>query len=473
MVSDRERPATGAPDPASDGGGRRRLSLLALTGLGIGGIIGAGFFLGSGIVIREAGPAVVLTYLLGGIVLAQVMGAITSLAINVRVETSYQEYIERYLGRYLGFFLGWAVFISGVLAIGSEAVAMAVYSRTWVSVVPLGVFAVGYVLLVVFLNSLGLAKFGRIETIMSLVKSGVLAGFVIVALLLLARLLPAAHPPGITTLSRHGGLAPHGIGAAFHSMLIVVFSYAGVTTLAMASARAQHPVHDVPRAAIFTTVGVVLLYVLAILGLIIIVPWTFLGPHQSPFVTALDHYGLRLPADVFNGVILVASFSVMAGTFYATEWMLITLSLRRGAPPLFQHQGTGRPWPALTATSAAILITLILAFVLPSTVYTDLTAASSYFSFVNWLLILLAFAVWHRRHRKPEHPVSALAFAPPYGAWVMAAAIVALGIYSVTVQSFQLGFVVFAGVSLIVSAMWLLFLRKRGLRPVKPRPTSR
>lgn len=114
----------------------------------------------------------------------------------------------------------------------------------------LGVFAVGYLLLIVFVNPLGLANFGRIETLMSMVKSGVLVGFILVGGLLVGHMLPAAHPEGIRTLVSPGGLAPHGPWAVFRGMLIVIFSYAGVTTLAMASARARQPVHDVPEAAL-------------------------------------------------------------------------------------------------------------------------------------------------------------------------------------------------------------------------------
>jgi L-asparagine transporter-like permease len=463
----KERPKE-RPKERTQQKGRNQLGVWALTGLGIGGIIGAGFFLGSGIVIREAGPAVLLTYVLAGLVLAQVMGAMTSLAINVPVKSSYQEYIERYLGDYLGFVLGWAVVISGILAIGSEAVAMATYSRTWLATVPLGVFAVAYVLLIVFLNTLGLANFGAVETLMSVMKSGVLVGFVAVAALLLLHSLPHFAGVGPATLVARGGWAPHGLAAVWRAMLIVIFSYAGVTTLAMATARARRPARDVPRAALLTTLGVVLLYTGSVLALLLIVPWTILSPHQSPFVTALLRHGLPVPADIFNAVILVASFSVMAGTFYATEWMVISLALARGAPALFRHRGGGRPWPALVATAAGVLATLVLAFLLPKAVYTDLTAASSYFSFVNWLLILLAFAVWYARHRRPDDTISRLAFGAPYATWITAAAIVALGLYSVTEPAFHLGFLVFAVSTALVTGVWFLIPHPRRPRVVPP-----
>ncbi|MCY0886345.1 MAG: amino acid permease [Firmicutes bacterium] len=441
-------------------GPRRTLGTIGLTGLGIGGIIGAGFFLGSGIVIHRTGPGIVLTYLLAGIILAQVMGAITSLAVNVPVESSYQEYIHRYLGPFAGFLLGWVVYLSGILATGSEAVAMAVYSQTWLPGVPLGVYAVSYVLVIVGLNLFGVADLGKAETGMSLLKVGVLLAFILTAALLLGHLLPVPPAAGPAGLPRPGTFLPRGPGAVLQAMLIVIFSYAGVTTVAMAASRTRRPGRTVPQAALYTTVGVVLLYALSVAGLVLLLPYTRFSPQQSPFVTALRAYHLIWFARVFNAAVLVASFSVMAGTFYATEWMLISMALHGGAPSYFRHAGPGRPYRALITTALLVLATVSLAFVLPRSVYTELTAASSYFSFINWMLILLAFTVWHRRARRPREPVSALAFGAPYGAWVMAAAIAALGIYSLTIRSFRPAFLVFAALTLGVTLSWMWLQRR-------------
>lgn len=439
---------------------QRTLGAIGLTGLGIGGIIGAGFFLGSGIIISQVGPGIVLTYLLAGVILAQVMGSITSMAINVPVRTSYQEYIENYLGHFAGFFLGWAVFISGVLSIGSEAVAMAVYSKTWLSSIPLGIYALVYVLIIIALNLFGVANLGKTEAGMSVIKTAVLLAFIVTTGLIVSHVLISPHSTGWKLIQSNGGIFPKGVGALFKGMLIVIYSYAGVTTVAMATSRTKSPKDTVPEAAFITTIGVVGLYAISVASLVLLVRYNDLSPHQSPFVTALNFYHMTWFSWIFNGVILIASFSVMAGTFYATEWMLISMALRKGAPRWFRHSGKGRPFPALSATAVLVLMTLVLAFLLPRTVYTDLTAASGYFSFINWLLILLAFVAWHKRVRKPGQAVSRLAFGAPYGAWVMATAIVVLGIYSATIHKFQLAFLAFLALSLVILAFWLFFVRR-------------
>jgi len=451
MAANRREIGQAGQESSSSG---RRLGALELTGLGVGSIIGAGFFLGSGIVIHQVGPAILLTYLLGGLAMAQVMGAITSLAVNVPVKTSYQEYIAQYLGAYPGFFLGWAVFASGALCIGSEAVAMAEYSRYWLPTVPVGAFAVGYVLLVVLLNSFGVESLGKVETLMSVVKAGILVVFVSVALVLVAGVARTPQTVGLTVLLGRGGFFPKGILPVFSGMLIVVFSYAGVTTVAMATAQARHPRESVPRAADYTTFIIAGLYVLSLLSLLLLAPWDTLTASRSPFVAALQgvrYFGL---ARMVNVVILIASFSVMAGAFYAVQWMLVGLAGQGDAPARFRQRGRLRPYPALLATSLTVLVTLVLAFVLPRSVYTDLTAASSYFTFVNWLFILLAFLAWHHGSQAPRARLSRLAFAPPYGALATVAVVAALGAYSVTVQAFQLGFWVFLGISLGITVAW-------------------
>lgn len=89
--------------------------------IGVGGIIGAGFFLGSGLPIQLAGPAVLVSLLIGAWVTAQVTGALTTLAANHPDVTSFQAFSERYLGAYVGYVQGWVYFVSSILAIASES----------------------------------------------------------------------------------------------------------------------------------------------------------------------------------------------------------------------------------------------------------------------------------------------------------------------------------------------------------------
>lgn len=100
----------------------KKLNAYSLAGLGIGGIIGSGLFLGSAISIKQAGPSVILAFLLSGFIISQVLGAMTSISINRPVTGSFKVYAEQFLGKYIGFLIGWNVYVSNVLSIGSEAI---------------------------------------------------------------------------------------------------------------------------------------------------------------------------------------------------------------------------------------------------------------------------------------------------------------------------------------------------------------
>jgi L-asparagine transporter-like permease len=110
---------------------KKALSAYGLAGIGIGGMIGSGFFLGSGIAIKQAGPSVILAFLFGGIIMSQVLGAMTSISINRPVIGSFRVYTEQFLGKFIGYSLGWIIYVSGILGIASEAIAAGVFLKYW------------------------------------------------------------------------------------------------------------------------------------------------------------------------------------------------------------------------------------------------------------------------------------------------------------------------------------------------------
>lgn len=443
-----------------------KLGAMGLTGIGIGGIIGAGYFLGSGIVIRQAGPAILITFLFGGLILAQVMGALATMATN-EPKSSYRAYIQTYLGTFPSYMLGWVVFLSGVLGLGSEAVAMATYARLWLAHVPLVALAVAFSILALGLNALGTRRVGQTEAVMSFLKVTLLLAFIVVGVAAVSGALAHRGPSlGMSLVTGHGGFMPHGLGPVLGASLIVVFSYSGVTAVAMASGRARHPTRDVPESATATVAGVVFLYLAAMAVLLLLVPWEATSTKVSPFTQALRLLPIPVATPLFNALILVSSFSVMAGGFYATAWMLQSLAQAGEAPGLFRSKTPGHLGPGTVAASGiAVLASLTAAYILPKSAYTDLTAAGSYFSLLNWLLILGSFLRWLSKNRKRALP---LAFGSPIGTWLTVAAIVALGIQSARTRTFQPGLWTFLVVLALVAGAYLVTGRSKGHAQVRP-----
>ncbi|TCP57574.1 histidine:proton symporter (AAT family) [Tumebacillus sp. BK434] len=434
------------------------IGVFSLAGVGIGGVVGAGFLLGSGLAVQQAGPAVVLAFLLGGLVMMQVLGAMTSVAVNRVVPGSFRVHTEQMLGRYSGFLMGWMAFASGILGLGSEALAMGIFSRYWLPGMPLAILATGFMLVVIGLNAFGVENFSKVETWMTVAKVGALLAFVVLggfAVLTAGHALVSPSP-----VAGYGAMFPKGWSGMLESMLIVVFCYSGIGAVAMAGTEARDPQRDIPKATWYMALAVILLYVAAMAVLIFVTPWSGVDAKESPFVQAFDSLRLGWASTGMNVIIMIAAFSVMAATYFACMQMLVSLAEAQEAPQFCASKSGphGRYRIAWLIVGGAGLLIMGLSFVLPPKLFQYLVAASSYFSFAMWALNLLTYLVWLKKRKTEETYHSALVFGR-LGAYLTLAAIAVLAGMSLRVADFRMGFYVAAGLTVLISAAYALWAR--------------
>jgi len=115
---------------------RRLLNQRQLTMLAIGGAIGVGLFLGSGVTIQLAGPGVILSYLMGAIIALIVAFALVEMAVVHPDAGSFGVYAETYLSRWAGFAVRATYAFVQMIAIGAEVTAVAIYFAFWFPGVP-------------------------------------------------------------------------------------------------------------------------------------------------------------------------------------------------------------------------------------------------------------------------------------------------------------------------------------------------
>lgn len=416
---------------------RGRLNEYSLAGLGIGGMIGAGYFLGSGLAVREAGPSVILAFLIGGVMMMQVLGAMTSINVNRLQQGSFRVYVEKFLGHYAGFLIGWALFISSILAIGSEAIAMGVFAHFWLPKVPLPVLATVFMAVIIVMNAMNMEIFGHIESAMATVKVLALLAFILMGgwVLLSHGEITDQHP-----FASHHAFFPNGISGLLQSMLIVIFSFSGISAIAMASTEVVKPRRQIPRAAGLMAFGSIGLYALSMLVLVMLTAWNMVSTHKSPFVHAFDVIGMDWAAAFFNIVILLAAFSVMAASYYTSVQLVLSLSEVKKGPGLFLKQSSrGFYLYAWLAVAIGCLLVVGVSFLLPSSLYNYLISASSYFTFLNWILNLITFLIWRKKRSKNETYQSSLIWGIP-GAYATIFAILILFGISLRVNDFRMGF---------------------------------
>ena len=124
-------------DATNSGELHRGLRQRHLAMIAIGGVIGAGLFVGSGVVMNSVGPAAFLTYAITGVFIVMVMRMLGEMATANPSTGSFADYARQALGGWAGFSVGWLYWYFWVIVVGFEAVAGGKILQRWVPDVPL------------------------------------------------------------------------------------------------------------------------------------------------------------------------------------------------------------------------------------------------------------------------------------------------------------------------------------------------
>ena len=170
---------------------RRRLTQRQLTMLAIGGAIGVGLFLGSSVTIRLAGPGVIVTYLLGGLIAMIVADSLAEMAVVQPVAGSFGVYAQTYLSSWAGFSIRATYALVQIIAIGAEVTAVAIYFAFWFPAVPQWVWVAAVSICLVAVNTLQVGRFGEFEYWFALIKVVAIIVFIILGVALIFGLGPA------------------------------------------------------------------------------------------------------------------------------------------------------------------------------------------------------------------------------------------------------------------------------------------
>jgi AAT family amino acid transporter len=263
---------TDAPLTLEVEGLHRRLTQRQLTMMAIGGAIGVGLFLGSGVTIKLAGPAVILSYLLGAGIALIMAYAVTEMAVVHPVAGAFGVYAEKYLNPWAGFSVRATYGVAQIIAIGAEVTAVGIYISFWLPNVPQWIWVVLVSAALVALNAMQVNRLGEFEYWFAMVKVAAIIAFIIVGVALICG-VGSRHAIGLGNLTRHGGFLPAGWKGVWLSLTITVTSYMGIEIIAVTAGEAEHPEVTIPRAMRNIVWRLILFYVLAIAIMVTMVPW--------------------------------------------------------------------------------------------------------------------------------------------------------------------------------------------------------
>jgi len=378
----------------------RRLGQRQLTMMAIGGAIGVGLFLGSNVTIRLAGPAVILSYLLGAGIALIMSYVLAEMAVVHPVTGAFGIYAEKYLNPWAGFCVRATYGVAQIIAIGAEVTAAAIYISFWLPHVPQWIWVVLVSTALVAVNSMQVNRLGEFEYWFAMIKVAAIIAFVIVGLSLILG-IGFRTPIGLANLTHHGGFLPTGWKGVWLSLTISVTSYMGVEIIAVIAGEAERPEVTIPHAMRSIVWRLILFYVLAIAIMVTMVPWNQAGGSStlsgSPFVKAFVAAHIPFAAAIMNFVVLTAALSSVNTNLYLSTRMLFSLG-REGYAPQWMGRVSrnGVPHCALLASTAGIIAAILLAVFAPKNAFLMLYGTAVAGMLFVWLVILST----HLRFRK-------------------------------------------------------------------------
>jgi GABA permease len=389
-----ERGRTGGQQKLQPGLKRRHMTMISL-----GGIIGAGLFVGTGPILNQAGPATVLTYLLTGVLLILIMRMLGEMAVAQPSVGSFSDYGRVALGHWAGFSIGWLYWYFWAIVVGFEAtVAAGIISQYLPTVAP-WLIALILVLLLTATNLYSVGSYGEFEFWFASIKVAAIIIFIVLAIVFLLGLFGSS--PGFSNLYAKGGFFPNGPLAMFSGVATVIFAFVGAEIVTIAAAESNEPEEGVARATNAVIYRVLLFYVVSVFFVACIVPWNTPFTEdilKSPFTLAFERIGIPGSGTVMNFVVLTAVLSVLNSSLYTTSRMLFALTRHNDAPGFLTNTTSrGVPIWAILAGTFFAYVSVAIYYFFPEEIFTWLINASGAIALFVYLLIAVSELVTRRR----------------------------------------------------------------------------
>ena len=402
---------------------KKALNQRQLTMIAIGGVIGAGLFVGSGVVIGDTGPGTFITYALAGVLIIMVIRMLAEMAVANPSTGSFADYSRNALGNWAGFSVGWLYWYFWVIVVGFEAIAGAKIIQYWADI-PLWLTALVLMILMTATNLFSVSSFGEFEFWFAGIKVAAIIVFIALGSLFVLGLWPNKSMD-FSNLWAHGGFMPLGFGAITVGIVTVIFSMVGAEIATIAAAESEDPERAVTKAANSVIVRIAIFFVGSIFLLATILPWNDETLAASPFVTAFTKMGIPYADHIMNAVVLTAVLSCLNSGMYTASRMLFVLAARREAPPqLVVVTRRGVPATAILASSVVGFLCVIAAAISPDTIFAFLLNSSG--AIILFVYLLIAISQIVLRYRTPDSQLKVKMWLFPVLSILTAVAILAI-----------------------------------------------
>ena len=366
--------------------------------LAIGGAIGTGLFLGSGRSISLAGPSILLTYLITGIICFFMMRALGELLLSNLDHHSFIDFVEEYLGDRAAFITGWTYWFCWLSLAMADLTAVGLYMQYWIPWMPQWIPALIVLGILLVMNLTAVKHFGEMEFWFALIKVIAIVSLIIIGLIMiLTGFTTNAGAAAFENLWNYGGWFPNGTMGFILSFQMVVFAFTGIELVGLTAGETENPKKVIPMAINNIPLRIILFYIGSLAIIMSIYPWIAVDPNSSPFVAVFNAVGILAAASIVNFVVLTSAASATNSGIFSTSRMIYALSKRGHAPSRMKRlTNHAVPYQATLFSAAALLFTVVLNYVMPESVFIMITSISTFCFIYIWAIIV----VCHLKYRK-------------------------------------------------------------------------
>ncbi|GAA1351783.1 amino acid permease [Falsarthrobacter nasiphocae] len=382
--------------------------------IGIGGAIGSGLFVGSASRLHQAGPSLIISYAICGIVAMIVVRALGEMVLHRPTPGAFVSYSREFLGEGAGFAAGWFHFLNWAFTIIADCTAIAVFLSFWPGIrdsVPQWGLAAIALAVVLAVNLIGVKLFGEMEFWFSAIKVAAIIIFMLIAIFFIVTQADLSGNGQQATAGFHNitdsGFFPNGVSPMFQLMSGIIFAFAAMELIGVAAGEAENPREIMPK-AVRSVLWRILVFYIGTIGLLaILLPTSQYTAGESPFVTVLDRVGFHLGpvhmADIMNVVLISAVASSMNSGLYSTGRVLRTMSLAGAAPKYLAKMSSHHvPYAAILTTAFFGLLGVGINYMWPSEAFEIVLEIATIGIIGVWSLILLAHMGMLRKVKRGE-----------------------------------------------------------------------
>ncbi|WP_413247747.1 amino acid permease [Rhodococcus sp. Z13] len=437
--------------------------------MGLGSAIGAGLFLGSGVGISAAGPAILVSYVIAGIMIIFVMRMLGEMGAALPVSGSFSHYARIGIGRWAGFSMGWLYWFMLIMVLGVEITGAAGIVQSWIPSVPQWVVALVFVTVFAVINLTRVANFGEFEFWFAALKVAVILGFLVIGVLLVFGLLPGTEPVGTEHFLGDGdGFAPNGLAGIAAGLLAVAFAFGGIEIVTIAAAESKDPERSIATAVRSVVWRISVFYLGSIAIMVLVLPWTAASGETSPFVSVLDIAGIPYVSGFMELVVVIALLSAFNANVYGTSRMAYSLARGGDGPAwLSKLSRNGVPRNAVLVSVFFGFVSVLLNWLLPETILGILLNAVGSALIAIWLFIVVAHLRLRRKFEE-EGTLRLRMWLFPYLSWFTLAMLIGFICLMLTDTDARAQLVSTFVLFLIITAIGAVWHRRQDARVSRP-----